>query len=372
MRVLNLLSTGGIGGIEVLCLDIGKNAEYKNTFCFLFGAGEIYNEMQKNGLSVVDISKKEKGITLKKVMCLVKLSKEYDIIVAHHGSINMHLCFWLLSILNRQAKLVLMAHSCFEKHTYYYSNPIKTVIRKFVLKKAISCANKIIYVSEAGRQSFLDNFNIDRSKTAVVYNGVSNELLTMGKENIPQFDSELRILYIGRLAKVKGIDLLIKSVAEFQKECSVKVSIVGDGAERKALEQLVADLGLENIVQFEGSRRDKGQFYKWANVFAYPSTCQEIFGISIVEAMAYGLPCIANRVGGIPEIIKNGENGFLTEAIGYKEIANTLRGIYNLYRLGKMSNLIENARKTATQFSIDNTVKELFQEYTNLPPKVEM
>ena len=50
-------------------------------------------------------------------------------------------------------------------------------------------------------------------------------------------------------------------------------------------------------------RRDIGKYLKTADIFVYPSICEEVFGISLVEAMSYGVPCVANEVGGIPEIL---------------------------------------------------------------------
>lgn len=361
MRVLNLLSSGGIGGIEVLCEDIGRNSPYENGFCFLYDKGVIYEEMKNADLQVYDVSDDN---FLNKIRHVNKIAKNYDIIVAHHGSLGMHAFFWLLSLVNRNSKYVLMAHSCFETEQYYFRNPFKTLIRKYILKAVMRRADKIIYVSEAGRKSFTDSFKIDRNKTAVVYNGVSNRVIIGGKDNKPKFNNILKILYIGRLVKVKGIDLMIKAIKKV--DIPIDFVILGDGPERDSLVKLTKDMKLEDRVHFMGQRRDKDMFYKEANVFVYPSIWEEVFGISIVEAMAYGIPCVANKVGGIPEIIENGKNGFLTESKDENGIAKVLESIYKMYTLNTMEGVEKSAKVTANKFSICNTVLNLKHEYENM------
>lgn len=61
IKVLNLLSTGGVGGIEQLCNNIGKYADYQNVFCFLFGEGQIFEEMKLKGLNVISLAEDSKG-----------------------------------------------------------------------------------------------------------------------------------------------------------------------------------------------------------------------------------------------------------------------------------------------------------------------
>lgn len=364
MKVLNLLSSGGIGGIEVLCEDIGKYSAYENGFCFLFDKGIIYDEMKKDGQCIYDLTSANHGFSLNKLIRLSKIASEYDVVVAHHASLGLHLYFWLLSLINRNPRYVLMAHSCFDKGYYYFKSSFKTAIRKFLLERVMKCADKIIYVSEAGRESFVKEFNVDRNKTAVVYNGISEQLLMDGKSNFSCFEGKLKILYIGRLEKLKGVDLLIKAVKIVQ--MPVDLVIVGDGSERQNLENLVKKLNLQDSIHFMGSRRDKDGFYRSANVFAYPSTCVEVFGISIVEAMAYGIPCISNVVGGIPEIIKNGENGFLSETIDEKGIARALESVYKMYTENNAESIQKSAKATAAKFSINNTVACLQYEYESI------
>ena len=363
MKVLNLLASGGIGGIEVLCKDMGINGEFQNTFCFLFDTGIIYNEMKELGMELFDLSNMKTSEKMKK---LLSLSKKYDIVVVHHGSLGMHFFFDFLMAFNKKSKFILMHHSCFEKSIYYgYNSQWKNILRKFVLEYAIKHSDRIVYVSNAGKQSFLSSFKIDEDKTQVVYNGISEELLYKGKKNNPIFKEKINLLYIGRLAETKGVHLLIKSIAELKEKMQLDVKIVGGGEQEEVLRKMAKEENVDEIISFEGAVRDKTKYYEWANVFIYPSVWQEVFGISIVEALAYGIPCIANRVGGIPEIVNDG-NGVLTNTSDIKGISDAIRTILKKYENGEIANMSKAAKITATHFSISSTVNQMQRIFEDL------
>jgi N-acetyl-alpha-D-glucosaminyl L-malate synthase BshA len=86
--------------------------------------------------------------------------------------------------------------------------------------------------------------------------------------------------------------------------------LVGDGPVRAAIEQRAADYGLADEVAFAGEEQDLVPWLSAADLFLLPSA-QESFGLAALEAMACGVPVVASRVGGLPEIIEDGVTGFL-------------------------------------------------------------
>jgi glycosyltransferase involved in cell wall biosynthesis len=124
------------------------------------------------------------------------------------------------------------------------------------------------------------------------------------------------ILYVGRLEPVKGVRYLISAMKRVHDTIpDARLIIIGEGTERAMLEALSTRLGLRTCVQFGGEVPHEKvlSFMRQADVFVLPSM-SEGFPMVIVEALSCGLPVVASRVGGVPEIITNETNGYLVEA----------------------------------------------------------
>lgn len=121
---------------------------------------------------------------------------------------------------------------------------------------------------------------------------------------------------VARLDPVKGQNWLIKAFARLDSELGreSRLLIVGDGPERARLEALIGDLGLGSRVQLTGTRDDVPELLAAFDLFALPSRNEGV-SIAILEAMANGLPVVATRVGGNPEVVRDGETGQLV-AVG--------------------------------------------------------
>ncbi|MGH7392610.1 MAG: glycosyltransferase, partial [Candidatus Rokuibacteriota bacterium] len=116
---------------------------------------------------------------------------------------------------------------------------------------------------------------------------------------------------VGRLDPVKDQAGLIRAFAGLAREhADVRLIVAGDGPCRADLETLAASLGLGDRVLLLGERRDVPRVLAALNVFVLPSVAEGISN-TILEAMATGLPVIATRVGGNPELVEDGVNGFL-------------------------------------------------------------
>jgi glycosyltransferase involved in cell wall biosynthesis len=127
------------------------------------------------------------------------------------------------------------------------------------------------------------------------------------------------ILFVGRLVEWKGIDTLIRSMTLVRKEIpESRLHIVGEGPLRDSLHHLVQEIGLADSIHFYGKVNDEdlSRLYDSASVFVLPSRTyqglvMEGLGVVLVEAMSRGVPVIGSNVGGIPDIITDGQNGFL-------------------------------------------------------------
>jgi glycosyltransferase involved in cell wall biosynthesis len=135
-----------------------------------------------------------------------------------------------------------------------------------------------------------------------------------------------RILFVGRLDPVKGLKTLLKSMEIVcEKVPDTKLILVGDGEERENLEFLTNSLGIKDKVQFVGRipHKNISDYMHQADILVLPSLSEGL-PIVILEGMASGLPIVATRVGGLPEIIEDGVNGYLVESGDFQEMAKKI------------------------------------------------
>lgn len=368
MKVLHLLTSGSPGGIESLCKNIALKSDFDNRFCFIFYEGIIYEELVKNNAKVISLKmKKYQLISIIKEITNYCKEEKINIINMHHGGMYCNIIYILLKKYNPKIKFVRFLHGCYDKYTYGNSdNKINNFIIKKVMNKALKISDLIVSVSNAVEETFEQKFNIKDKNKVVIYNGIGNEFF---EKELPKRKSlknrELRIIFVGRLVNVKGVDILIEAVSKLIREkYKMNLTIVGDGVERKKLEQLAKKLEIDSKVNFVGSQSNVIKWLDESDVFIYPSIWEEAFGISVVEAMARGCVPIVFNKGGLIEIIENGKDGFIVEQISSKSLANKIKEAIKI--LGLDENIRERAIYKAKKFTIDDTIKKLKEEYNKM------
>ena len=369
---MHLLTSGKIGGIESLCRDIGRYGKMNHIFCFLTAGGAVCEDMQNQGMDVVNLEKYGGKFSLKKISILRKKAMECNVIIVHHKDPFVRLYYIILKKLTKKYAVSMVHSSGVDELSMRY-NRLKHLTYRMIVQKSLDISDAVWFVSHACKASCNESYKVEDSKSKVIYNGISPEFFRKASERVSERASEhslkygkpYNITYTGRLEHIKGVNLLIGAFAAVCLEYDVRLSIVGDGTERDKLEALVRSLNIEDKVTFYGQQVDIHPYLSDASIFVYPSTCEEVFGISIIEAMAYGLPCIANNVGGIPEIIIDGENGFLTKEPTEEQIAFLIKRVIGMYERGEIESLSRNARDTAQRFSVVNTCRSIEGELDN-------
>ncbi len=197
--------------------------------------------------------------------------------------------------------------------------------RGFYLAEKISAFDLLCTISEYGRSQLM-RFS-DQSQWAkfrVARLGVDPALYTPRpfRENPAPFE----ILFVGRLVPVKGLTILVDALDRLARQGrSVRLRIAGDGPERAALERRVTERGLNPQIIFEGWQNPEAvrALYRQADVFVLPSFAEGI-PVVLMEAMAMEIPCVASRITGIPELIRDSTDGLLVTPSSEEELAQAM------------------------------------------------
>lgn len=128
------------------------------------------------------------------------------------------------------------------------------------------------------------------------------------------------LVHVSNFRRVKRVGDVIEAFGRIQKKVKSKLLLVGDGPEMSRMLQLVRELGLEDQVLFLGQRDNLSDIYNMSDLKLLLSE-KEAFGLVLLEAMACGVPCIGANIGGMPEIIEPGKNGYLAELGNVEQVA---------------------------------------------------
>jgi L-malate glycosyltransferase len=118
------------------------------------------------------------------------------------------------------------------------------------------------------------------------------------------------LTHVSSFRPLKRVDDVVRVFAGLRGEVPARLDLVGDGPERARVEDLARTLGLDGEVRFLGERAELAPLLQQSDVFLFPSQ-SESFGLAALEAMACGVPVVASDVGGIGEVVRHGEAGFL-------------------------------------------------------------
>lgn len=354
MKVLHLLALGGMGGIESLCVDIAKYSSDTNYFYFLWGGGEN-TELIKQYTSNVVVRTFKYSVCYKEYKYFEQfiLENRIDCVVVQGMSPMMLMFAGVLKKRCRHMKSVI----------YLHTNAERCLCEKWrscLFTWACNHVNGCIAISESVKESF--KVFCKKDIIHVIYNGIDIDKFQVNAVK----DEGIRLIFVGRLIKDKGVDLLLNALKYVNTQA--ELIVVGEGEEKENLIRLVNVLNLEKCVKFVGAQWNVAEWISRSDIFVHPAICKEGFGLSIVEAMACGVPCIAFERGAVPEIITNNINGYLVSVISAEALGNKLNEVINQIKneKNKYMSIAENARKRAEDFGIKRYVGELSGYLRNL------
>ena len=285
---------------------------------------------------------------------LNRLSKRESIdLIICHGVSN---CYTVARFANKnKIANVLILHELI-RDRIAFGNPYNWWTTQFYKHATRYALNKI--QNFAGVSSYMKKLAIlDGAKpqnTFVKHNPVDTEIF-YPFENI---EKDIDILFIGRLSIEKGVSVLIDATRFFSKNW--KLTIIGDGALRRELELQSKTVNYD--IKFEGwiIQESLRQYIRRTKVVVVPSVT-EPHGIVVLEAMACGVPVIGSRVGGIPDMIKHKENGWLVKPNDAENLGKIINEV--LLNENRLEEVGVKALNTANKFSKKQFNKKIVKFY---------
>jgi glycosyltransferase involved in cell wall biosynthesis len=236
------------------------------------------------------------------------------------------------------------------------------------LRVASSLGLRLVTVSRhlEGELRSAGRFRSGRLRT--IMNGVDVERFAAARgahRPAPGLDAPaVAVVSVGRLVAVKGHDLLLRAVARLSPAPPTRLLLVGEGPERPVLEALCKELRIEDRVCFLGPSDDVPAILAASDCFALASRSEGL-SCSIAEALAAGLPCVVTDVGGNPELVDDGQDGFVVPAGDVARFAAQLQRVVN--DPGLRARFGERAREAArARLSASRMVEEYVGLYREL------
>ena len=190
--------------------------------------------------------------------------------------------------------------------------------------------HKTICVSTGVRNRLVHDYQYSKKNTVVILNGIDVQRFRVGGESFHIREAlkigreEIVLVAVARLEPRKRIDILLKALAlVLNKSLPCKCIIVGDGPSKNELVNLASQLGVGSAVHFVGYQQDVSSYLRESDIYVTPSE-KEGSPLTLLEAMATGLPCIATDIDGHNEVVEHGSSGLLCALHSAESVARCL------------------------------------------------
>jgi len=318
-NVLHIITLSEWGGAQQVCYDIVTNLADKDEFSVEVACapgGELVDRLREQGIVVHTIDSLRRAISplneLKALFTLYRLirKRRYDIVHCHSTKAGLlgRIAAWLA----RVPKIYFTVHGWgfYNVGEYGRMQPILV----FLEKMAARLTDRIICVSENDRRQGLKRRIASEDKLVVIHNGITWDqprIHGILREKIGAGESDIIFGMVGRLAYPKNPLLFLEAAAQVVKAHEqAKFVLIGDGPFYDDCREFIKGNSLEGNAFLLGFREDVRRFLSDMDVFVLSSRFEGL-PLTIIEAMFAGLPVVATRVGGVPELVEDGITGFL-------------------------------------------------------------
>jgi len=300
-RVLQVVLSLNPGGTERLVIELARHlhADIPMSVCCLDEAGAWAPEVEQAGIHVTALGRRP-GFHPSLALDVARAARAHraTVIHAHHYSPFVYSA--LARLVCPRLKVIFTEHG-------RLSDAGPSARRRRANQVLRHLAAGVFAVSEDVKQHLIDE-GFAADSVGVIYNGIDVGPLPDARTRaavrgeIGVRDDTLVLGTVARLDSVKDLATLLRAVGLLPRETDSVLLVVGDGPERAALEALTTELGIAGRVRFLGHRDDARRLLAGCDVYANSSISEGV-SLTILEAMAAGLPVVATNVGGTPEVV---------------------------------------------------------------------
>ena len=354
MKIMQVIPYFCFGGAEIMCENLTyalKNAGQEVVVVSLYAERTpIAQRMEEAGIRIVYLDKKL-GLDLSMVPKLVRVMRQErpDVVHTHLDVIKYATAAARLSGVK---KCVHTVHSLADREA---EGRIQKIINGTYFRKAWSVP---VALTPEVQASVSDFYGLPPERIPVIYNGI--DLSRCIPKTTYETGETVTILHVGRFDVPKnhaGLLEAFRLLRETHPECHLR--LVGDGDLRLRMEALAKEKGISDAVEFCGMQSNVYPYLHDADIFTLPSI-YEGNPMTIIEAMGTGLPIVASRVGGIPDMIHDGESGILVEP----EPRAVCDALARMVEDGALRRRLgENAKAQSRQFSAEHMAEDYLTCY---------
>lgn len=252
------------------------------------------------------------GLSLTSKMVEVIEYEKLDLLHVHYAiphATSAYLAKQILRKENKDTKIITTLHGT--DITLVGLEPSFLPLVKFSIEES----DGVTAVSKYLKEQTITNYGIDKD-IEVIHNFIDTDVYKpvchdQFKNHVAP-NGEKILVHTSNFRPVKRVSDTIRILKEVQKKVPARLVLVGDGPDRSETERLARELGVHEDVIFLGKQDGLAEILSSSDIFLLPSQ-SESFGLSALEAMACGVPVISSSVGGIPELVRHNETGFIAE-----------------------------------------------------------
>ena len=304
MKIIQIMPEFGLAGAEIMCenlvYELAKQGENVLVVSLYNYKSAITERIEEAGIRIIYLNKRL-GMDLSMIIKLYEVFKyeRPDVVHTHRHVLQYVVPAAIMAGVKRRVHTV---HNVANKEVGPFAQRINSFFYHFNTVTPVALSSEI-------QETIIKRYGLIKRNVPVIFNGINLQKCIV--KDSYEIKGRISILHIGRFSEQKNHIELLKGFRRFNKQYTdSELVLIGDGERRSEIESFIIENGMETSVHLLGLQSKVYEYLNAADVFILPSLYEGV-PMTLIEAMASGLPIIASNVGGIPDMLNNGTNAIL-------------------------------------------------------------